>query len=454
MRRLGPTRYAIRMISGVGARLSAMMFLQFFVWGAWYVTAPLYLGKIGFSGADFGLTYSVGPIAALIAPLFVGMIADRFFPTERVLGALHMLGGLIMFASTTLMSPDNPASPTTINLVFFAHTLCYFPTLSLTNSMAMHNIVDSEKEFPLIRVFGTIGWIVAGLSLSWLGWGERIEMFHLTGAAGVLLGLYCLTLPHTPPPARGQQVSMGKLLGADALVLFKNRSFSIFILSSFLICIPLAFYYQLAAKSVQQAGVENVAATMTFGQMSEILFMLLMPLFFKRLGVKWMLAVGMLAWVARYALFAIGAPSGVVWMMIGGIVLHGICYDFFFVTGQIYTDRVASKEIRGQAQGLLAMLTIGLGMLIGAQVAGVIEEQYTPAASTALSAEVQEIGARIAQIEQQSGRAAEIAQLAAEQGQKALEALQLVDWQTIWMIPAALAGVILLLFLALFREES
>ena len=443
----------MRMISAVGARLSAMMFLQFFVWGAWYVTAPLYLGKIGFSGADFGLTYSVGPIAALIAPLFVGMVADRFFPTERVLGALHILGGLIMFGSTTLMSPEAPASPSTINLIFFAHTLCYFPTLSLTNSMAMHNIQDSEKEFPLIRVFGTIGWIVAGLSLSWLGWGERIEMFHLTGGAGVLLGLYCFTLPHTPPPARGQKASLGKLLGADALVLFKNRSFSIFILSSFLICIPLAFYYQLAAKSVQQAGVENVAATMTFGQMSEILFMVLMPFFFKRLGVKWMLAVGMLAWVARYALFAVGAPSGVVWMMIGGIVLHGICYDFFFVTGQIYTDRVAHKDIRGQAQGLLAMLTIGLGMLIGAQVAGVIEEQNTPAASTALSAEVQEIGARIAQLEQQGGGAAEIAALAAEQGAKALEALQLVQWQTIWLIPAALAGGILLLFLALFREE-
>jgi nucleoside transporter len=442
------------MLSAVGARLSAMMFLQFFVWGAWYVTAPLYLGKIGFGGADFGLTYSVGPIAALIAPLFVGMVADRFFSTERVLAALHIVGGLIMIAATTLMSPENPASPLTINLVFFAHTICYFPTLALTNSMAMHNITNSEKEFPLIRVFGTIGWIVAGLSLSWLGWGDRVQMFHLTGAAGIALGLYCFTLPHTPPPARGQKVSVGELFGADALVLFRNRSFAIFILSSFLICIPLAFYYQLAAKSVQQAGVVNVAATMTFGQMSEILFMVLMPFFFVRLGVKWMLAVGMFAWVVRYGLFAVGAPSGIVWMMIGGIVLHGICYDFFFVTGQIYTDRVAHKGIRGQAQGLLAMLTLGLGMLIGAQVAGVIEERATPAASTALSNEVQQIGAQIARLEQQGGAATEIAALTAEQGRKALESLQLVDWQTIWLIPAALAGVILLLFLALFREEQ
>ena len=184
------------MLTAVGARLSVMMFLEFFVWGSWYVTAPLYLSKIGFTGGDFGLTYSVGPIAALIAPLFVGMVADRFFATERVLGSMHILGGAIMLVATTLMSPENPAAATTINLIFFAHTLCYFPTLSLTNSLAMHNIKSSEKEFPLIRVFGTIGWIVAGLTLSWLGWGESIEMFHLTGGAAILLGLYCFTLPH------------------------------------------------------------------------------------------------------------------------------------------------------------------------------------------------------------------------------------------------------------------
>ncbi|MEZ5393148.1 MAG: MFS transporter [Bryobacterales bacterium] len=259
-------------------------------------------------------------------------------------------------------------------MIFFAHTLCYFPTLALTNSIAMHNIQDSEKEFPLIRVFGTIGWIIAGVTLTWLGWDDKISMFYLTGASGVFLGIYCFTLPHTPPPAKGQKASVGELLGADALVLFKNRSFTVFVLSSFLICIPLAFYYQMAAKSLQQTGVADVAFTMSFGQMSEIFFMLAMPLFFKRLGVKWMLAVGMLAWVVRYGLFAAGAPNSIAWMMIAGILLHGICYDFFFVTGQIYTDQVAHKGIRSQAQGLLAMLTLGLGMLIGAQAAGVIEE--------------------------------------------------------------------------------
>ena len=441
------------MISGVGARLAAMMFLQFFVWGAWYVTAPLYLGKIGFSGADFALTYSVGPIAAIISPLFVGMVADRFFPTEKVLGALHILGGILMWSSTTLMNPEAPGAPFSINMIFFAHTLCYFPTLALTNSIAMHNIRDSEKEFPLIRVFGTIGWIIAGVALTGLGWDDQVWMFHLTGAAGVLQGLYCLTLPHTPPPAKGRQASVGELLGADALVLFKNRSFTVFVISSFLICIPLAFYYQMAAKSLQQTGVQDVAFTMSFGQMSEILFMLAMPLFFKKLGVKWMLVVGMLAWVARYALFAVGAPSSVAWMMIAGILLHGICYDFFFVTGQIYTDQVAHKEIRSQAQGLLAMLTLGLGMFIGAQAAGVVEEKYTPAESTALSAEVQELGARIAQLQAQAGaNADEIAALTAEQTQSALEALQLVDWRMIWTIPAVLAGLILLMFIAVFKN--
>ena len=443
------------MISGVGARLAAMMFLQFFVWGAWYVTAPLYLGKIGFSGADFALTYSVGPIAAIISPLFVGMVADRFFPTEKVLGALHILGGLIMFASTTLMNPEAPGNPTTINMIFFAHTLCYFPTLALTNSIAMHNIKDSEKEFPLIRVFGTIGWIVAGVTLTWLGWDSQIWMFHLTGAAGVLHGLYCLTLPHTPPPAKGREASVGELLGADALVLFRNRSFTVFVVSSFLICIPLAFYYQMAAKSLQQTGVADVAFTMSFGQMSEIFFMVAMPLFFKRLGVKWMLVVGMAAWVARYALFAAGAPNSVAWMMIAGILLHGICYDFFFVTGQIYTDQVAHKEIRSQAQGLLAMLTLGLGMFLGAQAAGYVEEAYTPAESRALSAEVQELGARIAQLQAQAGAsAAEIQALTAAQSQKAVEALRLVDWRMIWLIPAALAGAILLLFVAVFKDPK
>ncbi len=431
-----------------------MMFIQFFVWGAWYVGAPLYLGKIGFSGTDLGLTYSVGPISAILSPFFVGMIADRFFNTEKILGVLHILGGACMLFATTMMNPEAPESPFAINMVFLAHTLCYFPTLSLTNSLAMHHVTDSEKEFPLIRVFGTIGWIVAGIALAWIQWGDRIEMFHLTGASGILMGLYCFSLPRTPPPLAGQKVTVRELIGADAFVLLKQRSFAIFMLSSFLVCIPLAFYYQLAAKAVQQVGIADVTQAMSYGQMSEILFMVLMPLFFKRLGVKWMLAVGMFAWVLRYGLFAIGAPDSIRWMMYAGILLHGICYDFFFVTGQIYTDQVAPKEIRGQAQGMLVLFTLGLGMLIGAQVAGIVEVRSTPDASRALSAEVQELGGRIAHLQESGGNAQEIAALQSEQTTKSTRALQLIDWRSLWTLPAALAGLILAMFLVLFKDRS
>lgn len=437
-------------MSPVALRLAVMMFLEFFIWGAWYVSAPLYLGNIGFDGADIGWTYSVGPIAAMVSPLFVGMIADRFFPSEKVLGVLHILGGLFMAGSTLLMNPESPASPDIINLVFLAHTLCYFPTLALTNSLAMHHIVDSKKEFPIIRVFGTLGWIFVGFLLGWIGWQDRVEMFWLSGGAAIVLGLYSFTLPHTPPPARGRKVSAAQLLGADALQLLKNRSFTIFLISSFLLCIPLAFYYQLAARSVQQAGIENVTGTMIWGQVSEVGFMLLMPLFFARLGVKKMLAVGMVAWIARYALFAVGAPAAIAWMMIGGIVLHGICYDFFFVTGQIYTDHVAPKEIRSQAQGLLAMLTLGLGMFIGAQVGGRIEVKYTPAASIAASAEAQDLAAQISQLPAGDPGVEPLQQLRTA---KTLEALRLVDWRSIWLIPAGIAALVLAFFLVFFREE-
>ena len=446
------------MLSNIGIRLSVMMFLQFFLWGAWYVTAPLFLGKIGFSGSDFGWTYSVGPIAGILSPFFVGMVADRFFATERILGVLHILGGLFMAAATLLMNPENPGSPAAINLMFFAHMLCYFPTLGLTNSLAMHNIRDSEKEFPLVRVFGTIGWIIAGIVLTWLAWGDRVEMFYLAAGLGIAQGLYCFTLPHTPPPLAGKPASARELLGAGAFVLLRNRSFLVFMVSSFLICIPLAFYYQLAARAVQQAGVADTAFKMTWGQGSEILFMVLMPFFFKRLGVKWMLIVGMSAWVARYVLFAVGAPDAIHWMLIAGILLHGICYDFFFVTGQIYTDQVAPKEIRAQAQGMLVLFTLGLGMLIGAQFGGMIEEKYTPAETHALNEQVRELGGRIAQLQGQGAAGAagleeEIRQLRVQESAKAMEALQLIDWRAIWLIPAGLAGLILLLFAALFRDE-
>lgn len=395
------------------ARLCIMMFIQFFLWGSWYVTAYLFLGKIGFGGGEIGWTYSVGPIAGMISPFFVGMIADRFFSTERVLGVLHLLGGGMMLLAIAMMGDATPdalvlgettisipklsltgdaASALVINLLLFGHMLCYFPTLALTNSLALHNMTNPEKQFPLIRVFGTIGWIVAGLFVSFQGWDASVNLFYAAAVTALIMGLYSFTLPHTPPPSKGKQVSFSEIMGFDALVLFRRPAFLVFMLCSFLVCIPLAFYYQMAAKFIAQAELANPAFKMSFGQMSEILFMLLMPLFFVRLGVKWMLFVGMLAWVVRYGLFALGADDSVTWMLLGGIILHGICYDFFFVTGQIYTDRVAPKAIRAQAQGLLVFCTLGLGMLIGAQVAGRVEVAYTPPATAQLKEEAEFVG--------------------------------------------------------------
>lgn len=383
-------------------RLSLMMFIQFFLWGAWYVANPGYLTQVGFDGGDFAWTYSVGPIAGMISPFFVGMIADRFFATERVLGVMHILGAGAMFAAALITKVPIPEAlegfrPDLVNLFFFGHMLCFFPTLSLTNTLAMHTMTNPEKQFPLIRVFGTIGWIAGNMILDVLGWSTSINMLYLAAGSGVVLGLYSFTLPHTPPPSAGKAVSARQILGLDALVLLKRPSYLAFMVSSFLICIPLAFYYQLAFRTVDQAGFAAPASVMSLGQWSEIFFMLVMPLFFARLGVKWMLFVGMLAWVTRYALFALGAPEpSVGWMVLVGVVLHGICYDFFFVTGQIYTDKVAPNAIRGQAQGMLVLFTLGIGMLIGAQVAGKVDTLNTPPETAWLNAEAAAAGKAVA----------------------------------------------------------
>lgn len=466
-------------------RLSLMMFLQYFIWGTWYVTAPNYLGTIGFTGTDFGWTYSVGPIAGMLTPFFVGMVADRFFAAQRVLGMMHIMGGLLMYASTLLMTTD--ATPDAINWVFFGYMLTYFPTLALTNTIALRNMKDAEKEFPVIRVLGTIGWIVAGVMLSFLGWGTDINMFYLTAATAIILGVYSFFLPNTPPSGQ-KNVSIREILGLDALVLLKERSYLVFMVSSMLICIPLAFYYQITSRIVEMSDFENysfiqsikeflqmgdvIGATMALGQMSEIFFMLVMPFFFRKLGIKWMLAVGMLAWVARYALFAMGAPDQVRWMILIGILLHGICYDFFFVTGQIYTDRMAPKQIRAQAQGMLVFFTLGLGMLIGAQIAGRVEAQHTPPASTyihqvlpqkateieALEADLastqghekqmmrDELAAQIASVKQSLSHAEKNALRQAE--------LESIDWKPIWAKPTAFAAVVLLFFTLLFKDKK
>jgi nucleoside transporter len=448
------------MNSSIRIKLSVMMFLQFFIWGAWYVTGPNYLSTIGFKAEDFATMYSVGPIAGMIAPFFVGMIADRFFAAQKVLAVMHLLGAAMMFAAVTVMKSGTP-SPTTINWFFFAHMLTYFPTLALTNTIAMKCMTNPEKEFPGIRVLGTIGWIIAGLSITGLKFDTNIGMFHLTIAAGVVLGLFSFTLPNTPPTSSGP-VSVRQIIGLDALVMLKNRSYLVFLISSMLICIPLAFYYQITSRIVEMTELP-IGLTMSYGQMSEIFFMLVMPFFFARLGVKWMLAVGMLAWVTRYALFAFGAADEVRWMIILGIVLHGICYDFFFVTGQIYTDQAAPKQVRAQAQGLLVLFTLGLGMMIGAQVAGKIEARNTTPESKVAALVVTAKAAEVARLKEEIGKAAAADKPVLEANLKTASEemsaarkteLKSIAWKPLWAAPALFAGVIMLLFIALFRPPA
>ena len=429
----------------VTTRLSIMMFLQFFVWGAWYVTVGNYMGANKMGDAIYW-AYTVGPIAAIISPFFLGMIADRFFATERVLFAMHVLGGVALIVAPFL-TPADGGSHWPFITILLLHMLCYMPTLGLTNTLAFHNLTNREKQFPVVRVFGTIGWIVANIVVSkWMGADMKREQFFVAGGAAVVLGIFSLMLPHTPPPAKGKAVSGRDILGLDSLVLMKKPSFAIFIISSFLICIPLAAYYNYAPVFANAAGFKNVAFNMSFGQMAEVVFMLLMPLFFMRLGVKWMLLLGMFAWVLRYGLFAGAASQGVLWMIMGGILLHGICYDFFFVTGFIYVDKQATTKIRGQAQGLLVLITQGLGMLIGAQVIGRVVNHYTATNAAGLAEQA-------AALRERAMAATGVdADTLWNQATKLL--LSANDWQIIWLIPCIMAAVIAVAFWILFREEK
>jgi len=403
------------MKAALRVQLSVMMFLEFFIWGSWYTTIGVYM-----TNHDMGkLTqwpYTVNPIAAIVAPFFVGLIADRFFATQKVLGTLHILGAVFMF-----LTPSATGNPVLFIVLLLLYNLCYMPTMSLANTVCFYKMSDQEKDFPLIRVFGTLGWIVAGLIISFVlshfVMGSKAEAtampLYMTAIASLLLGIYSFFLPNTPPQAAGRKVSASSIIGVDALKQLASPSFFIFLLSSFLICIPLAAYYNFTQLFLEGIQIKNIAATQTIGQVSETLFMVLMPFFFIRLGVKWMLAAGMLAWVLRYALFALGAPDQVSWMILTGIALHGICYDFFFVTGQIYVDKKANPLIRAQAQGLIVFVTYGVGMLVGAQIAGAVYNSYLGSA----------------------------------------KALTLSQWQSFWWLPVAFAAAVLVFFVATFKEK-
>lgn len=395
-------------MSAIRTRLSAMMFLQYFIYGSWLVTLGTFLGSsLGASGKQVGLAYMTPAIAAIISPFIVGMIADRFFATERVLAALHLVGAALLYFATMQTSFQGFA------WVFFAYTLCYMPTLALTNSLSFDNMQDPGREFPRIRVLGTIGFIAVGLTIGRLGADATALPLRIGAAASLLMALYCLTLPHSPPHAAGKPLSVRDVLGLDALALLKDRSFAVFVLGSFLLSIPLQFYYAFTNPFLNEIGVTGAAGKMTLGQMSEIGFMLLMPWFFVRLGVKKMLLIGMAAWTARYLLFAHGNATSGMWMLYLGILLHGVCYDFFFVTGQIYVDQQAGVKIRAAAQGFIALVTLGAGQAIGAWLSGVVVDANVDATAATMHH----------------------------------------HWFAIWMVPAIGAFAVLLIFAALFNPR-
>lgn len=382
----------------------SMMFLMFFGWGAWYGQMSKYLlDNLHATGDQVGNAYTTFAIASIFAPFFVGLISDRFFAAQKVMGFLNILGGVILYFLSLERDPE----------AFFwyilAYTLCFAPNLALSNSIAMNQMSNPEKEFPSIRVTGTIAWIVVTNIIGFYALGDKVAIFEIAMYTSFLLGIYSFTLPNTPPKG-DKNASVAQILGLDALKLFKDRSFLIFFISSILICIPLSFYYAMANPSLTDSHMSNVENKMSLGQASEVIFMLLIPIAFTRLGVKKMLVVGLVAWIIRFLCFGYGDGISSEWILYIGIILHGVCYDFFFVTGQIYTDQKAGEKIKNSAQGLITFATYGIGMGIGSKLSGIVLDYYT----------VNEVK----------------------------------DWQAVWMVPAAIAGVVLLLFVFFFSESK
>lgn len=431
--------------SSVRVRLSVMMFLQFFLWGAWFVTLGACLDANGLASI-IGSSYGAAPIAAILAPLFLGLVADRWFPSEKIMGVMLLIGGAALLAVPASIAKGDAGM---VKSLFLVHLLCYMPTLGLGNSIAFSHISDQSK-FPALRVWGTIGWIVAGLIVGFLGWSTSPKIFTLGGGASLALGVFSFFLPHTPPPAKGQPVNLGSIFMLDAFKLLAKPAFFVFILCSTLVCIPLAYYYSTTSIFLSDMGFHQPASSMSVGQMSEIIFMLLIPVFFRKLGVKMMILTGMLAWVLRYALFACAAPQQSAWMLFIAIALHGICYDFFFVTGFIYADKKAPSTVRSQVQSMLVFFTQGVGMYFGYQVAAAkmaAVANHAPLASAIKAASpAQELS-----FGQQLGQMFSVGLPKIDQ---ALLGSAAGQWKTFWFLPAGMAAVIAVIFFATFWDKS
>lgn len=382
------------------------MLLEYFVWGAWYVTMGTYLlTTLDVDALQVGAAYANLSIAAIVSPFFVGLIADRFFSAQKVLGILHLLGAITLYYISTVKEFND------FWWLILLYTLMYMPTMSLANSISFSQMKDPAKEFPKVRVLGTVGWIAAGLLIGFMDIEASNLTFRIAAICSLILAVFSLFLPSTPP--KKQHASLSSILGFKALVLFKDRSFNVFFISSILICIPLAFYYSFANPFLNDIGMENAAGKMTLGQVSEFLFLLLMPLAFSRLGLKKVMLAGMFAWVLRYLFFAFGDAGSASWMLYMGIVLHGICYDFFFISGQIYIDKKADASFRNSAQGIITFATYGIGMLIGSFVSGFVTETFV----TTFNGSIR------------------------------------YGWQIIWLIPGGIAVGVGLLFMLFFREK-
>ncbi len=348
------------------------MFLNYVIWGAWYVTLDTYLtATLHFSGTQAGAVFGTTALASMISPFFVGLIADRFFAMERVLSVLHLIGAALLFLVTKASSFSG------VYALMLLYCLCYFPTIALTNSLTLRQVKDAGREFPLIRVFATLGWIVIGVTIGRMGIETSATTFLLAAGVSVVMAAFCLTLPHTPPTAQNTKINVRTILGFDALVMLKRPSYLVFVIASVLACIPLTFYFSFTNAYLNEVGVRNAAGKMSLGQASEVVMMLLMPLIFRRVTVKGILLLGLLAWTVRYTLLAYGDANGGMWMFYVAILLHGICYDFFFMTGQLYTDQEAPAGMRGTAQGLITFMTYGVGMFAGSLLSGGAVDYFT-----------------------------------------------------------------------------